>query len=159
MQTLFHFILKVYLMTWKKDHSISLYAKLCHQFIIFRLTNGRLPRWLSGKEPACQCRRHKRLGFCSWVGKIPWRRKWQPILVFLPGKFHEQRGAWQVIVCVVAESQTWLTIAHMLKNDSCTLEWLNLKKRMYSVCWAYLRVLFSKKLVIILNSRMYTHCT
>ena len=104
MQTLFHFVLKVYLMTWKKDHSISLYAKLCHQFIIFHLTNDRLPGWLSGKEPACQCRRHERLGFCSWVGKIPWRRKWQPILVFLPGKFHEQRGAWQVIVCVVAET-------------------------------------------------------
>jgi len=28
----------------------------------------------SGKEPACQCRRHKRCGFGPWVGKIPWRR-------------------------------------------------------------------------------------
>ena len=28
----------------------------------------------------------------SWVKKIPWRRKWQPILVFLPGKFHGQRS-------------------------------------------------------------------
>ena len=27
----------------------------------------------------------------SWVGKIPWRRKWQPTLVFLPGKSHGQR--------------------------------------------------------------------
>ena len=25
-------------------------------------------------------------GFNSWVGKIPWRSKWQPTLVFLPGK-------------------------------------------------------------------------
>ena len=31
--------------------------------------------WLSGKEFACQCRK---LGFNPWVGKIPWRRKWQP---------------------------------------------------------------------------------
>ena len=30
---------------------------------------------LSGKESACQCRRH---GFDPWVRKIPWRRKWQP---------------------------------------------------------------------------------
>ena len=30
-------------------------------------------RWLSGKESACQCRRH---GFDSWVRKIPWRREW-----------------------------------------------------------------------------------
>ena len=30
----------------------------------------------SGKEPACQCKRHKRLGFDPWVKKIPWRKKW-----------------------------------------------------------------------------------
>jgi len=27
-----------------------------------------------------------------WVGNIPWRRKWQPIPVFLPGKLHGQRS-------------------------------------------------------------------
>ena len=32
------------------------------------------------------------LGFEPWVGKIPWRRKWQPSPVFLPGKFHGQRS-------------------------------------------------------------------
>jgi len=26
------------------------------------------------------------------VGKIPWRRKWQPTPVFLPGKAHRQRS-------------------------------------------------------------------
>ena len=36
------------------------------------------PRWLSGKEPVSQCR----CGFDPWVGKIPWRRKWQPTPVF-----------------------------------------------------------------------------
>ena len=30
--------------------------------------------------------------FSPWVEKIPWRRKWQPIPVFLPGKFHGQRN-------------------------------------------------------------------
>ena len=40
----------------------------------------------SGKELTCQCRRHKRCGFDPWVGKIPWRRKWQPTPVFFPGK-------------------------------------------------------------------------
>jgi len=34
-----------------------------------------LPGGASGKEPACQCRRHRRLGFDPWVRKIPWRRK------------------------------------------------------------------------------------
>ena len=50
-----------------------------------------LPCCLSGisKESTCQCRRQ---GFDSWVGKIPWRRKWQPTPVFLPGKSHGQRS-------------------------------------------------------------------
>ena len=43
-----------------------------------------------GKESACQYRRHKRCGFDPWIGKIPWKRKWQPTPIFLPGKFHEQ---------------------------------------------------------------------
>ena len=33
-----------------------------------------------------------RLGFDPWIGKTPWRRKWQPTLVFLPGEFHGQRS-------------------------------------------------------------------
>ena len=33
-----------------------------------------------------------RPGFDSWVGEIPWRRKWQPTLVFLPGESHGQRS-------------------------------------------------------------------
>ena len=44
---------------------------------------------LSGKASACQRRRH---GFNLWVGVIPWRRKWQPSQVFLPGKSHGQRS-------------------------------------------------------------------
>ena len=32
---------------------------------------GLLPRWHSGKESACQCRRPKRCEFNPWVGKIP----------------------------------------------------------------------------------------
>ena len=51
-----------------------------------------LPRWRSGKEFACQHRRCKRWGFNPWVRKNPWSRKWQPIPVFLPGKFYGQRN-------------------------------------------------------------------
>ena len=46
----------------------------------------------NSKEPACQCRRCERCGFNPWVGKIPWRRAWQPIPVFLPGGSHGQRS-------------------------------------------------------------------
>ena len=46
----------------------------------------------SGKELACQCRRHKRHRFDPWVRKIPWIRAWQPTPVFLPGESHGQRS-------------------------------------------------------------------
>ena len=45
-----------------------------------------VPGGASGKEPTCQCRRYKRCGFDPRVGKIPWRRAWQPTPVFLPGE-------------------------------------------------------------------------
>ena len=44
-----------------------------------------LPWWLRWQSVCLQCRRP---GFDLWVGKIPWRRKWQPTPVLLPGKFH-----------------------------------------------------------------------
>ena len=50
------------------------------------------PAGTIGKEPACQGRRCKKYEFDSWVGKIPWRRTWQPTSVFLPGESHEQRS-------------------------------------------------------------------
>ena len=49
----------------------------------------RLPWWLRQQKICLQCRRP---GFDLWVRKIPWRRKWQPIPVLLPGKFHGQRS-------------------------------------------------------------------
>ena len=56
------------------------------------------PGGASGKEPTCQVRRHKRCGFDPWVGKIPWKRKWQPTPVFLPGiTWTEEPGELQSI--------------------------------------------------------------
>ena len=51
-----------------------------------------LPRWLSSKDSACQCRGCKKCRFDPCIGMTPWRRKWQPTPVFLPGKFHGQRN-------------------------------------------------------------------
>ena len=54
-----------------------------------------LPWWLSGYKSifnagdCLQCRRHR---FDPWVGQIPWKRKWLPTSVFLPGKSHGQRS-------------------------------------------------------------------
>ena len=44
-----------------------------------------LPWWFRGQSVCLQCGKP---GFNPWVGKIPWRRKWQPTPVFLPGKSH-----------------------------------------------------------------------
>ena len=49
------------------------------------------PGGSSGKESTCQWRRW-RSGFSPWVGKILWRRKWQPTPLFLPGEAHGQRS-------------------------------------------------------------------
>ena len=43
-------------------------------------------------RPERICLQYGRATFDFWVGKVPWRRKWQPIPVFLPGKFMD-RGA------------------------------------------------------------------
>ena len=72
--------------TYKFDFYPHLFANL-----LFRSLGSLTPRW-HYEEHACQCRSHKRYGFYPWVGKIPWRRKWQPTAVFLPGEFHGQRS-------------------------------------------------------------------
>ena len=57
------------------------------------------------KEFPSQCRRHR---FDPWVGKIPWRRKWQPIPVFFPGEFHGQRSLASYVVHGIVRTQTRL---------------------------------------------------
>ena len=56
------------------------------------------PGGASGKEPAPQYRRQQ-LNPC--IGKIPWRRKWQPTLIFLGNS--KDRGAWWATVHGVAK--------------------------------------------------------
>ena len=68
------------------------------------------PGGASGKEPTCQCRRH---GFNPWVGKIHWRRKWQPTPVLLPGESHGERSlvgcsAWGRREAYMVSSQAYL---------------------------------------------------
>ena len=48
-----------------------------------------LPWWLRQKSICLQCGRPR---FDPWVGKILWRRKWQPTPVLLPGKSHGWRS-------------------------------------------------------------------
>ena len=59
-----------------------------------------------------QCKKHKRHGFNPWVRKIPWRRKWQPTPVFLPGKSRVQRGLADYSSWDHKESEWLITGAH-----------------------------------------------
>ena len=43
------------------------------------------------KESTCQCQRYKKMWVPSLGWEDPWRRKWQPTPVFLPGESHGQR--------------------------------------------------------------------
>ena len=54
-----------------------------------------------GKEPACQCRRHR---FNPWVRKIPWRKNGNPLQYSSLG-YAMDRGAWQLMVHGAAKSQ------------------------------------------------------
>ena len=63
--------------------------QLSTQHIMLRWDRGKV---LVGKNPPPSAGDIKRCRFDPWVGKIPWRRVWQPIPEFLPGKSHGQRG-------------------------------------------------------------------
>ena len=62
-----------------------------HKFIFLSQPCGN-PRYLSGKESTCQCRRCQKRQFNPWVRKILWRRAWPLTPVFLPGESHGQRS-------------------------------------------------------------------
>ena len=53
------------------------------------MLKARIPQWLSRQRIHLQCKRHR---FDPWVGKIPWRRVWQPNPVFSPAEVDGQRS-------------------------------------------------------------------
>ena len=92
------------------------------------------PGGTSGKELACQCRRHERRKFYTWVGKIPWRRACQPTAVLLPGESHGQRSlagyspwGWRRVRqdCVTKHTKAFWTMVlgsnplKGIENESC----------------------------------------
>ena len=94
----------------------------------------------SHKEPACQWRRHKRYGLDPWAEKIPWRRAWQPIPVFLPGESHGQRlvgySPWGCKESNTTEA-TWHTAALVecepQENRSLSCQGIDLQARISSI--------------------------
>ena len=99
----------------------SLYTRLFCVYVLPALSLLGFPGGASGKEPACQCRRCKRLnsGLHQWVRNVRWRRAWQPLQYSCLEKSMD-RGAWQITVNRVAKSQTRLKCLgthHILENE------------------------------------------
>ena len=70
---------------YEKCEKKNIYIYTTHEHIGF-------PGNACGKEVTCQCRKCKRLAFNPCIGKIPWRKAWQPTLVFLSGESQGQRS-------------------------------------------------------------------
>ena len=91
--TTFFDLIHLFQFKWRPDNRNNDYC--CYEAVV--TTSWGFPGGTCGKEPTCQWRRHRRCRFDPYIGKIPWRRKWQPVPIFLPGKFHGQRsleGPW-----------------------------------------------------------------
>ena len=74
------------LMNGRTNSDLSIYSNILNHKKCMEISSH------SGKELAYQYRRYRRHRFDPWVGKIPWRRVWQPTPVFLPREHHGQRS-------------------------------------------------------------------
>ena len=69
-----------------------------------------------------------RSGFNSWVGKMPWRSKWQPTPVFLPGEFYGQRSLvgyspWGRKQSDMTGRLNWTELTTVLQHVTAILIW------------------------------------
>ena len=84
---------------WLLNHIHNKFLRLTGMFIWLRwsrVTSVELWRFNSnfqmGVSLIAQLVKNLGSGVNPWVGKIPWRRKWQPTPVFVPGESHGQRS-------------------------------------------------------------------
>ena len=87
------------------------------------------PSGTSGKEPACQCRRHKKCGFNCWVRKLPWTKKMATPSRILAWRIPVDRGAWRATVHGVTKSQTYLKQLSTLNDDLPSSKQTNVLKK------------------------------
>ena len=104
-----------------------------------------LPWWLRWYR---MCLQSGRPGFDPWVRKIPWRRKWQPPPVFLPGKSHGQKS--------LSGYNPW---GH---KESGTTEWLTLTFTLsYTILWSTVALssyMFRKLKMQLLFGLLFDQC-
>ena len=96
------------------------------------------------------CRSHRRHRFDPWIGKIPWRRAWQPTPVFLPGEspWAEEPGRLQ--------SMRSQTVGHnrMIKQQHFSL-WVKSKmeeNNINSFCKEYINTISNNPITCVISS-------
>ena len=78
-----------------------------------------IARWHGDREPACQCRRHKRRRVDPWVGRSPGVGNGNP-LQYSCLENPMDRGTWRATVHGIAEGQTWLSArTHTVWLSTC----------------------------------------
>ena len=65
------------------NRDLQVYTYLINIYLLSTCNVQDFPHDSDSKKSACNVRP----GFDPWVGKIPWRREWQPTSVFLLGEF------------------------------------------------------------------------
>ena len=130
----------------------------CCIFIITRYIQNEVFRGgISGKEPICQCRRPKIRGFDPWVGKISWRRTWQPTSCLDKYSCLDNpmdREAWRAMVHGVTKSWMWLSawLTH-------SMAWLLLPEQLlpcFFTCLTFLGLLWL--FTCAPSILIYSHC-
>ena len=61
----------------QEAHSFSMYSHIQTRY--GQIWTSLVAQTVKNLRIYLQCRRHRRWRFDSWVGKIPWRRAWQPL--------------------------------------------------------------------------------
>ena len=142
------------------------------------MDRSRLPRWLSSKESSCNAGGARDTGWIPGSARSsPWRRKWQSISVFLPGKSHGQRSLasyspwdhkrvghdWvtkqqqRKWMGVILQTQIYLLFLALWSLVSCPIKWLalwghlKLTKIFYSMAFLALLKMYLK--FVVLNFR------
>ena len=105
----------------RAQHNWSILAHV--PYLISLLVEQGFPSCARGKEPAFQWRRCRRPRFDPWIGKILWRREWQPTPIFLPGKSHGQRSlaGYSPWGCKESDTIGQLTHTHTHLVNNCLL--------------------------------------
>ena len=99
-------------------HSLSVYSRVCYYnlpILGYIIGASLLAETVKNMTPIQETK------FNHWVGNIPWKRKWLPIPLFLPRKFHGQRslsdyGPW---VCKELDIPEQLSLQFSSVAQSC----------------------------------------